>query len=210
MQQRSVDVTSHNIANAGDRGVSPPASRADRDGAAPDAGQGTVGRGVTAEGISRARDQFLDTSFRQESGLLGRFNTTNQLLSGVESIFDESNGDGLGAGLDALLSAFGDLANDPSSASARSLVVQSAQSLTRSSTPSSDRVASVNADLLERMQGEVSDVNNIGAQIADLNRQIVSAAKGVSAPDLEDQRDLLIDKLSQMVDVQVVEHPTTA
>jgi flagellar hook-associated protein 1 FlgK len=162
---------------------------------------------VTANGISRARDQFLDTSFRQENGLLGRYNTTNQLLTGVESIFDESNGAGLGAGLDALLSAFGDLANDPSSATARGLVVQSAQSLTQQFHDVSDRVAGVSADLLERMRGAVSDVNNLGAQIADLNRQIVAAARGVSAPDLEDHRDLLIDRLSQMVDVQVVEHP---
>jgi flagellar hook-associated protein 1 FlgK len=206
MQQRSVDVTSHNIANAGTEGYR--RQRLDLTEMEPlRTPEGTVGRGVTAAGISRARDQFLDTSFRQENGRLGRFNTTNQLLSGVEDIFDDSTGSGLGAGLDALLSAFGDLANDPSSASARGLVVQSAQSLTQQFHAVADRVATVNADLLERMKGDVSDVNNIGAQIANLNRQIVSAAKGVSAPDLEDQRDLLIDQLSQKADVQVVEHP---
>ena len=133
MQQRSVDVTSHNIANAGTEGY----RRQRLELSAEDplrTAQGTIGRGVTADGVTRARDQFLDTSFRQESRLLGRFDTTNQLLSGVETIFDDSNGNGLGSGLDALLAAFGDLANDPSSASARGLVVQSAQALPSSST----------------------------------------------------------------------------
>src|SRR5262249_8609568 len=69
-----------------------------------------------------------------------------------------------------------------------------------------DRLATAGTDILQRMQGAVSEVNNYAVQIADLNRQIVAAAKGVSAPDLEDKRDLLIHKLSQLVDVQVVEH----
>jgi flagellar hook-associated protein 1 FlgK len=161
---------------------------------------------VTSQGIQRARDQFLDASFREESGLQGRFDTTHQLLGGVESIFDESGTSGLGAGLDALLAAFSDLANDPSSATARGLVVQSAQSLTQQFHSVADRLATVNADVLQRMQSAVGEVNNLGERIADLNRQIVAAAKGVGAPDLEDKRDLLIDKLSQLVNVQVIEH----
>ena len=209
MQQRSVDVASHNIANASTEGY----RRQRLDLVAEDplrTPDGTIGRGVTGVGIERARDTFLDASFRQESGLLGRFNTTNQLLSGVESIFDESGANGLGASLDGLLAAFSDLANDPSSASARGLVAQSAEALTQRFHSAADRLATVNADLLERMKGEVGDVNNLGAQIADLNRQIVAAAKGVSAPDLEDKRDLLIDRLSRIVDVQVIEHPDHA
>lgn len=204
MQQRSVDVTSHNIANASTEGY----RRQRLELSAEDplrTPQGTIGRGVTADGVTRARDQFLDTSFRQESGLLGRFDTASQLLSGVESIFDESGESGLGAGLDALLAAFGDLANDPSSAAARGLVVQSAQALTQQFHSTADRLASVGTDVLQRMQSAVGDVNDLGAQIADLNRQITAAAKGKSAPDLEDRRDLLIDRLSQMIDVQVVE-----
>ncbi len=205
MYQRSVDVASHNIANASTEGYR--RQRLELTELDPlRTPQGTIGRGVTSDGIQRARDTFLDASYRQESGLQGRFDTTHQLLSGVESIFDESNGGGLGAGLDALLGAFSDLANDPSSTTARSLVVQSAQSLTQQFQSAADRLATINSDVLQRMQSAVSDVNNYGAQIADLNRQIVAAAKGVSAPDLEDKRDLLIDRLSQLVDVQVIEH----
>ena len=206
MQQRSVDVTSHNIANASTEGYR--RQRLELSAEEPlRTPQGTIGRGVSADGIQRARDTFLDASFRQESSLLGRFDTTRQLLGGVESIFDESGDSGLGAGLDALLGAFGDLANDPSSASARALVVQTAQALAGQFHASANRLAAIGSDVLQRMQGAVADVNAYGAQIADLNRQITAAAKGVSAPDLEDRRDLLIDKLSQLIDVQVVEHP---
>jgi flagellar hook-associated protein 1 len=206
MQQRSVDVTSHNIANASTEGYR--RQRLELTEMTPLlTPDGTIGRGVTSEGISRARDQFLDRRFRQESGLFGRFDTTREMLSGVESSFDESGDSGLGAGLDGLLAAFGDLANDPSSVTARSLVLQSAQSLAQQFHAASDRLAQAGTDVLQRMQSAVSDINNYGVQIADLNRQIVAAAKGVSAPDLEDKRDLLIDKLSQLVDIQVVDHP---
>ena len=206
MQQKSVDVAANNIANASTEGYR--RQRLELTEADPlRTPEGTLGRGVTSAGIQRARDEFLDAGFRRESGLLGRFDTTRQLLSNVEGVLDESAGSGLASGLDALLDSFSDLANDPSSSSARSLVRQNAENLVQQFRSTSDRIALVGQDVLQRMQGAVSEVNQFAVEIADLNRQIASAAKGVSAPDLEDQRDALIDKLSGLIDVRVVEHP---
>lgn len=205
IQQRSVDVASHNIANASTDGYR--RQRLEISTAEPlRTPLGTLGRGVTSDGITRARDRFLDSSFRQESGLQGRFDTMKQLLGTVEGIVDDTDGRGLGGGLDDLLNAFSDLANDPSNAAARTLVRESAQALVERFHGAADRLNGVSQDVLARMQDATTEANNYGAQIADLNRQIVASAKGVAAPDLEDRRDQLIDQLSQLVDVQVVEH----
>jgi flagellar hook-associated protein 1 len=205
IQQRSVDVASHNIANATTDGYR--RQRLELSAADPlRTPHGTVGRGVTSEGIQRARDRFLDTSFRQESGLQGRYDTMKELLGNVEGVVDASGDGGLASGLDELLNAFSDLANDPTSASARTQVRESGQALVERFHTAADRLASVSQDVLARMQDAAGEVNAYAAQIADLNRQITSAAKGVSAPDLEDRRDQLIDQMSQLVDVQVIEH----
>lgn len=205
IQQRSVDVASHNIANASTEGYS--RQRLETTPADPlRTPQGTVGRGVTSEGIQRARDQFLDASFRQESGLQGRYDTMKGLLGDVEGIVDTGAQDGLAVGLDDLLNAFSDLSNDPTSGVARAQVREAAQALVTRFHATADRLASVNQDVLARMRDATSEVNAYAAQIADLNRQITAASKGVSAPDLEDRRDQLIDKLSQLVDVRVIPH----
>ncbi|HYC33282.1 MAG TPA: flagellar hook-associated protein FlgK [Gemmatimonadales bacterium] len=203
--QQAVDTASHNIANASTPGY----TRQRLDLRAQDplrTPQGTIGRGVESDGIRRIRDQFLDQGVHRESAGLGRFDTTRQLLSGLESVLGEPGDNGLSAALDKLFDAFSDLANDPSSVSARALVRENAQALVRQFSGTADRLAEVGRDLLTRMQTGVAQVNSITARIADINSKITAASKGVSAPDLEDQRDLLIDELGKYVDVQVVPH----
>jgi flagellar hook-associated protein 1 FlgK len=53
----------------------------------------------------------------------------------------------------------------------------------------------------------VDQINGLAQRIADLNGQIVAlGGPEHQAPDLEDQRDLLVDQLSGLVDVKVVPH----
>jgi flagellar hook-associated protein 1 len=53
----------------------------------------------------------------------------------------------------------------------------------------------------------VKDANSLIQQIADLNSRILaSSSETGSSPDLEDQRDLLVDRLSSMMAVTTVRH----
>ncbi|MFN8648271.1 MAG: flagellar basal body protein, partial [Gemmatimonadales bacterium] len=66
-QQKAIDTTGHNIANASTDGYTRQRLRL---GAADPLVTpiGQLGRGVVAEGIDRIRDQFLDVSYRKENG----------------------------------------------------------------------------------------------------------------------------------------------
>ncbi len=203
--QQAVDTASHNIANASTEGYS--RQRLELSAADPlRTAQGTIGRGVTSDGVRRARDQFLDASYRQESSLLGRFDTTRQLVAGLEDVLGEPGEAGLAVGLDSLLDAFSDLANDPSNLAARTVVRENAAALTHAFRSTADRLAGVGLDVIQRMRDDLANVNALARDIAGLNQQIISAAHGHSAPDLEDRRDMLIDQLSSLIDVQVVPH----
>src|SRR5262249_52821508 len=51
--------------------------------------------------------------------------------------------------------------------------------------------------------------NTIGSEIASLNKQIVVAeSSGQRANDFRDRRDLLVDRLSELVQVNVTEQPS--
>jgi flagellar hook-associated protein 1 FlgK len=204
-QQKAIDTTGHNVANASTEGFS-----RQRLVVTPEVPQrtgiGQLGRGVTAQGIERIRSQFLDASFRRENGELGSFRSTSDLLGQVERIFGEPSDTGLAAGIDALFSAFGDLTNDPTSQSARSVVRQAAITLTQNFQATDRRLNEVGADVTARIQDGVTSVNQIASQIAELNTQIQGSSAGQrEAPDLKDQRDKLVDQLSSLVSVRVLQ-----
>ncbi len=203
--QRAIDVTGHNIANASTPGYTRQrlAIVAETPFRTP---LGTVGRGVTDQGVFAERNVFLDATVRREQGNLGRSDTLRDMLGQVEAVFGEPSESGLGATIDAFFSAFSDLANDPSSLAARSVVRQAGSSLIQQVGLIAGRLTDLATDTTTRTEGTVSQVNALALQIADLNRAIVvEGGPNRTAPDLEDQRGQLLDELSTMVQVRVID-----
>lgn len=205
-QQKALDVAGHNIANASTPGYT--RQVLDVHSAVPfNTPYGTVGRGVTSAGVFASRDSFLDASYRTEQGSLGNASTMSTLLQRVQGTFGEPSDTGLGATLDSFINSWSDLANDPSSASARVAVQQAGQALVSQVRSISGQLDAVGADAATQLNSTVGNVNTIANQIADLNRQIVALGGPLhTAPDLEDQRGQLLDKLSNLMNVRVISH----
>ena len=205
-QQKALDVTGHNIANASVDGYSRQRLRIEA--ATPLlTPMGSFGRGVEGVAVERARSQFLDATFRQETGLLGKYSTTSDILGQIEDLMGEPSDSGLGATIDNFLSAMNDLANDPANPTTRLLARQAGQSLVGRFNEADARLGDLDGQVLQRLQDSVDQVNSIAKQIAGLNPQIQMArANGQQAPDLEDQRDRLLDQLSGQVGLRVIEH----
>jgi len=204
-QQKAIDVTGHNIANASTDGYTRQRLRL---GAADPlvTPVGQLGRGVVAQGLDRIRDQFLDVSYRRENGDYARFSTTRDTLTGIEGIFGEPSDTGLASALDGLWSAFGDLANDPTNQAARELARQAGADVARRFQAADTRIGQAQATVVDQMTARVDEVNDIMRQIADLNTRIRSVSAGQrEAPDVKDARDRLIDRLSSLVGVRVLQ-----
>ncbi len=205
--QKAVDTTGHNIANASTPGYT--RQRLALTAEVPlNTAIGQVGRGVTADGIERLRDGFLDQHYRRENGELGRFGTMKETLGQIEDIFGEPSATGLGAGIDEFLAAFGDLANDPSGRTPRTLVRQAAQNLVQQLRQADQRLGEISNDLRQKMVDAVDQINQVAQQIAELNIQIRTASGGLrESPDLKDRRDQLVDQLSTLAGVRVIDRP---
>lgn len=207
--QRVVETASHNIANAGTAGYS--RQRVRLEPAYPlRSPNGLVGRGASAEGIERTRDTFLDAQLRAESGALGYHRTTSSALGQVEGVMGELGPGGMGAQLDRFFDAFNDLANDPVSVATRSTARQTASDLAFAFRTTSSRIQQVGADAQAKLTESVEEVNRLAAQVAELNVDIVANSANGGAPDLEDRRDLAIDRLSQLMQVQVIRESDNA
>src|SRR5918997_4426714 len=131
-EQRSLDVTSHNIANANTEGYSRQEAVLQTAAplALPPAGQ--MGTGVDVLTYKRIRDSFLDLQYRAQAMQVGAGTTRTNGLDQVELRLAEPGDNGIAARLNSFWSAWSDLANAPESGAARQALVTNAQTLVSS------------------------------------------------------------------------------
>jgi flagellar hook-associated protein 1 FlgK len=167
---------------------------------------GRIGLGVDTRTLERMRDIYLDAAYRRENTAYARYESLDQCLSEVEMAFTEPSDTGLGDVLRDFWDAWQELANQPESATSRSYVVSRATSLCTTLGHMSSQLTRMRENIDSEVEGIVGDINSLARRIADLNGRIVeSEVSGNEASDLRDKRDLLIDELSGLVEIQVFE-----
>lgn len=204
VQKRAMEVTANNVANAQTPGYTRQRLEIMAQNAVHTA-DGMIGRGVTSGLVQRTRDSFYDDTFRREAGLFSQSSTLQEGLRQIEDAIGEPSDVGLSAAIDRLFHSFSDLANDPSSPSARDLVCQAGDRLAKQLNQLDTRLTISSSDAMSRLDAEVGQANELLRRIGKLNQDIL-AAGGQSAVDLQDQRDLAIDQLSGLMSVKVVRH----
>jgi flagellar hook-associated protein 1 FlgK len=203
-QQSVIQTAGHNIANAETAGYS--RQRVDAQASTPQFfTYGTIGTGVEIDDVRRARDTLLDVSYRREAGGYGAASLRQELLSSVEQVLGEPSEDGLASAMDAFWSSWSELSAQPTSSAARSVVQQSARNVVTLLNGFDARLGDLRSQTQIRLDDGLTELNGLTKTIAELNGRIVEAeVGGHMANDLRDQRDLAIDKLSQLGDVRVL------
>lgn len=207
VQQNIIQTAGHNISNAETPGFS--RQRVEVSAMHPQVLPfGTIGTGVQVDDIRRSRDALLDVTWRREAGGSAGAGLRRDLLSNVEGVLGEPSETGLAAAMDAMWSAWSDLAAAPTSAAARAVVVQRAGTVATTLNGFDQRLGDFRQQTQLRLTDTITQLNGLATQIAQVNGQIVSAeVSGNQAPDLRDRRDLLIDQMAQLGDVRVFEGP---
>lgn len=203
--QRALDVSSHNIANAETAGYT--RQRVDAVQEDPLKFPGTMmGAGVTTEAVKQIRNEFLDMKYRYENMVYGESSFRFDSLSEVEAIMNEPSSSGIRTVMDDFFNSLQELSKDPSSLTARAVVRERAHSLTYTISHMYDQFEKMVKDTDFAVKTTVDEINMYASDIASINDQIFRAELGgVKANDLRDRRNLLIDKLSSLVGVEVVE-----
>jgi flagellar hook-associated protein 1 FlgK len=206
-QQRALNVISHNISNANTEGYV--RQRLDLKAFSPEmlpGGKGSLGRGVDMEAVKQFRDEFLDFKFRGESTKMGEWEARQDALMTVESIFNEPSDTGIRTVMDEFYSSLQELNKNPESLTTRALVRQRAIAFTGALNAMSESLKKYQVDVDFNVQVTATQINGYAQQIADLNKTIFAAeVSGGSANDLRDQRNLLVDKLSELIECNYYE-----
>lgn len=213
-QQVALDITGHNIANANTAGYTRQVAnlKATIPDTIPAMGRNlSLGSGVSLDTITRARDAFIDRQFRSETSKQQYWAGKQDSLSKVEGVLNEPSDNSLSNDMNQFWTAWSDLSKDPENAGARSVVSERAQALTDSFHNLAQQTSDLRENLDSAVQVQVTQINTYAKQISDLNNQIKQAeVAGDNPNDLRDQRDAIVDDLSKIVNVKVVESKDTS
>ncbi|RKM60384.1 flagellar hook-associated protein FlgK [Butyrivibrio sp. CB08] len=158
-----------------------------------------IGTGVNYNNCKQVRSEFLDTSYRQESGRLAFYDVSIKGLEEIEDQLQEMNGSEFAESLNNLWVSVQELAKDPCSAVTQSSFVTRANEFLTRAKSVYDGLVSYQENLDSTVKDMCNEINKIGDRIKVLNNEIVNIESGreEKANDLRDERNLLLDKLGE-------------
>lgn len=200
--QRALSTTSHNIANATTDGFS--RQRTEMVTRAPQPrGNGAVGTGVIVSDVSRVYNDFVTEELRGTSSLSKSLDKQYEYASQIDTMLADPEA-GLAPAMQTFFGAMNVVANDPSSFSARQVLISEANSLEDRFKYLDDRFIAIRNSVQKDMRNSVQNINDLAQSIADVNEAIVKAKEiaGSTPNDLLDQRDRLLLDLSNKISVR--------
>ena len=214
--QKGLDVTGNNITNINTEGytrqrlnqVSLIPSSVDRYSSTYST---RVGQGSVVAGITQLRDPGMDISYRKAASDVGSANSKLEGLNSLADILDEVGKGDLEQDDGVILSQLNDIRDLISQAIAsggsstyNDLIRSSAQSLATLFNSYADKLTKLQGTYEKKLNQQVDEINNKLTQIRDLNLSIRDAdLRGDPALELRDQRNLLLDELSEYMDIDV-------
>ncbi len=204
----AITTAGHNISNASTEGYSrqriqikefdplykPDLTRPER--------AGQIGQGVDTQSIERVRDELLDKRIVAQANQESYWQTRSDYYTMLEQIYNEPYDVSIRSNMDKYWESWQELSINPESKAARQAVVTRAETLTDSIQQRWESLDGIAKIVEGDIAATVKQVNDYTSQIAAINSEIVrSRAMGDNPNDLLDRRDLLVDKLSQLINI---------
>lgn len=163
--------------------------------------------GLEASTIQRSLDQAVQTQLRTENASATYADRISSYQSRLDELIGTPGGDNaLDTIFNNFTTALEGLSTTPESYITRSEVVSNAQVLASQLNGLSDDIQSMRQENENFLQNSVNEINSALQNIKSFNDQILAQAHNVSGTaDLEDQRDIYVDHLSQYMDIKVTE-----
>jgi len=170
---------------------------------------GCVGAGVDTTAIERQRDVFYDFKYWDNNAQLGEYSELQYYMKQIEDYFrDDSTVDGFSTIFNKMYTTVGELMKNSGDSTTKAQFVGFAQNLTYYFNTMAQNLENMQIDVNSEIKNKIGAINSFAAEIASLNKQInVIEVGGGMANELRDQRDLIIDKLSKIVDTTTSEQP---
>lgn len=167
---------------------------------------GQIGQGCDVESINRIKDELLESRIVEQKNVESYWETRDKYYSMIESVYNEPNDVSVRTNMDKFWQGWQELSTYPESDAARLAVVVRGQTLTNSIQQQYKSLRGIGDQINGDIEAVVKQVNDLSRQIASVNGEIVrSKGLGDNPNDLMDRRDLLVEKLSSLINVTVTQ-----
>jgi flagellar hook-associated protein 1 FlgK len=169
-------------------------------------GAGFFGTGVRVDTVRRNYSDFIAVQVRQAQTQASQFDTYNSQIGQIDNLLADPDG-GLSPALNDFFASINAVAAHPDDIPSRQAMLSSAQTLVARFHQLDSQVQQWRDGTNAQIKSSVDSINSYSRQLAQLNLQIATAsgaAGGQPPNDLLDQRDTLIDQLTQQVGASVV------
>lgn len=171
---------------------------------------GCVGAGVEVLAVERYRDEFYDAKYWNNNANVGQYSVKDYYMKMIENYFRDDGEEGPLIGFNTIFNdmyaALEEVMKKSGTLESRQEFVGTAQSLTEYFNTMASNLQKMQKDVNDEIKVKTDAINSIAQEIATLNKQInVIELSGSTANELRDQRALLIDQLSEIVDVETAE-----
>jgi len=182
--------------------------------------QAKLGYGVDLASISRYRDSFIDSYYRNSVSERAYYETINQSALTLENLSNEFTGSGLSNYINSFFVAANNISLYPTDITMKTDFAQQAANLAGAISNLSTQLNEARTNLvgdannpitLETSEAKLytDEINRLLKDIATLNETIIyqhNTNVGASS-GLLDQRDILIDQLAEYIPVEVTDNP---
>lgn len=169
---------------------------------------GCAGAGVETLAIERVRDQFYDNKYWANETKLGEYDAKVYYCKMIEEYLKDDNKTGFKTLFNKMSAALQEITKNASSTDVKAEFLGTAKALTDYFNNMYGDLRDLQADINDEIKIRADQINSIAQDLATVNKQINTIElTGSRANELRDKRDLLLDELSAIVDVQTQELP---
>lgn len=201
-QKLNMMITGNNVTNAEVEGYT--RQRVENEAGAPlNYTNPQVDTGVMPGTVRRMRNSFVDEQLRDENPSLARWQQESDLLDQVQNLFAEPSDSGISTILDKFFNSWERLAQNPDSMSSRTVVRDAAVTLSNRLNGLSSDLTNIQNEIDVQVEDTAEQINYYIREISQTTAKIKHSKEGSSELSaIMDRRDLALDKLSQLIDIQ--------
>src|SRR5260370_5616562 len=167
---------------------------------------GAIGASSTATVVDQhsSRNEFAETSVRQQNSLLGHFSQLTSILASVEPNFSANGTTGIPNAINNLFAGFSALSTNPNGTSARQSVIDQANELAKSFNAASSNLAGVRSNARLQVSSRVDSVSHLASLVQAYNTTQQSNASSASAPIVDAKLHDTLEQLSGIAGIQAL------
>ncbi|WP_104697193.1 MULTISPECIES: flagellar hook-associated protein FlgK [unclassified Helicobacter] len=204
--QLMVDVTGNNISNASDEFYSRQRVISSPEKPIIQGNNVSYGRGVDVQSVQRIHNEFVFERYARAAQDFNFADTEFNFLRETSSMFPDVDGVGIYNDMKEYFNAWKDIAKNPKDPAQKQVLVEKAKIFINNLHDTRQKLVTLQMKASEDLEVRVKEINEIGAQIAQINREIKEMEnKHIQkrANTLRDRRDQLEFNLRELIGANV-------